>query len=99
MRDPQQPPGQQPPHGYEYGHTPPYYGHESPPPKKGNLDVILLLAIGLPVLLLAAGGALFFVLADQGAVAVRDSLETTEDVPTVRLDPGTPEQTPAEPSR
>ncbi|MGN9837387.1 hypothetical protein ACTMTI_04595 [Nonomuraea sp. H19] len=107
MSYPQQPPGQQPPHGYGYTTpAPPYYDHQPPPPKNGNLDVILLLAIGMPMLLLAAGGAVFFVLTDRATVAVHDSLEeTTENGPTVRLEPGTvppsvvPEQTPAEQPR
>ncbi|MGI5285320.1 DUF4352 domain-containing protein [Nonomuraea polychroma] len=101
MSYPQQPPGQQPPHGHGYG-----YGYQPPPPpEKGNLAVILLLAIGLPLLLLGGCGAVFFVLtADQSSVAAREALQTEadEDPPDVQLDPGTapppsaaPEQTTA----
>ncbi|MGP3920616.1 hypothetical protein [Nonomuraea sp. 10N515B] len=94
----QQPPGQQPPQGHGYGYGPPTqpgYGHQPPPPppdKSGNLGVILLLVIGLPLLLLGGCGAVFFVLtAEQGSVAVRDVLETEagDNPPDVQLDPGT----------
>jgi hypothetical protein len=54
--------------------------------------VILLLAIGLPLLLLGGFGAVFFVLTtDQSSVAAREALQTQadEDPPDVQLDPGT----------
>jgi hypothetical protein len=93
---------QQGPHGYGYGYSFGYgYLPPPPPPKKGNVDMILLLAIGLPMLLLAPSSAVYFVLTDRGTVTVRDSLETTGGDPAVRLDTGTappdvaPGQTPA----
>ncbi|WP_188189073.1 hypothetical protein [Nonomuraea sp. SYSU D8015] len=96
-------PQQPPPHGYTYGYA--YdHGNHLPPPKTGNLELILLLAIGLPMLVLAVGSAVFFVLTDRGTVTVRDTLgtETTDEAPTMRLDPGTsppgstPQQSPVQ---
>ncbi|MFI7707232.1 hypothetical protein [Nonomuraea sp. NPDC049480] len=79
---------QPPPHGYGYGFQP---QPPPPPPKAGNLEMFLLLVIGLPVMLLAAGSAVFFVLTDRGTVSVADALESgdTGEVPTVRIETGT----------
>ncbi|MFG1709375.1 DUF4352 domain-containing protein [Nonomuraea sp. M3C6] len=87
MSYPQQPPGHHPPHGYGY----------QPPPQKNNLGVILLLAIGLPVLLLGGCGAMFFVLTAETATVTAqegDSLdlrtEADDDQPKVQLDLSNP---------
>ncbi|MFI6174225.1 hypothetical protein ACIA8R_01640 [Nonomuraea sp. NPDC051191] len=56
------PPGYGPPH---YSHQPVQEYFEEPGPID-NRNLIVLLAIGLPLLLLSACGALFFVLADDG---------------------------------
>jgi hypothetical protein len=89
------PPGQWPPHGYA-STPPPYYAvvpvwkPEADPLPPNNLSVIALLAIGLPLLLLSACGALFLVLTpDRGHAEVRDTISTgtaEQDPPDIRLD-------------
>ncbi|MFG1948413.1 DUF4352 domain-containing protein [Nonomuraea sp. NPDC048826] len=70
------PPGQQPPYGYGgYGPPPP------PPPRKSNLALILVLAIGLPLLLLGGCAAVLLTLAssDAGRTPVATDTATPED--------------------
>ncbi|MFC4111166.1 hypothetical protein [Nonomuraea zeae] len=75
----------QPPSGYD---------HRQPP--RNDLSIILLLAIGLPILVLSGGGAVFFVLtAETAKVTVQgggDSLvtETAANPPEIQLDVGAP---------
>ncbi|MET8985636.1 DUF4352 domain-containing protein [Nonomuraea wenchangensis] len=83
-------------YGYGYGHG---YGHppEPLPPDRGNFALILLLAIGLPLLLLSGAGSVYFVLtAGEASVAARHAAEaeTGDDAPDVLFDQD-PSQTPS----
>ncbi|MEU6792695.1 DUF4352 domain-containing protein [Nonomuraea wenchangensis] len=83
-------------YGYAYGH-----GYEHPPepmpPDRGNVPLILLLAIGLPLLLLSGAGSVYFVLtAGEASVAARHATEagSGDDAPDVLFDQD-PSQTPS----
>ncbi|GAA2417020.1 hypothetical protein GCM10010404_89420 [Nonomuraea africana] len=97
MSYPQDPYGQQPPHGqqrYGYGppQRPPGYGYQpptQPPPPQRNIGVIVLLAVGLPLLLLAGCAAV--VITIGGNV---DQVVTTADEPNARVNLNTPSQPP-----
>lgn len=77
----QGPYGQQPQQPYGYSGPQPQYGYGQPPPPppppRRNVGVILLLAIGLPLLLLGSCAAVFVVLADAGT----DTVTTEPDSP------------------
>ena len=89
-----------------YGYGPPYYSYEPvsqefeevPPPD--NRSMIVLVAVGLPLLLLCAFGAMFFVLTDEGKPQAPGTVETQvveDDPPDIQLDlsPATDPPTPA----
>lgn len=76
QQPPQQPSGYsgpQPAHGYVYQPL------ASPPPPRRNIGVILLLAVGLPLLLLGGCAAVVLVLADAGPG--REAVVTEADAP------------------
>ncbi|KAB8194446.1 DUF4352 domain-containing protein [Nonomuraea phyllanthi] len=81
---PQDPYGRQPPpHGYNA--QPPQYGYQPPtgppPPPRRNVTLIVLLAVGIPLLLLGGCSAIVLVLADAG----RDAVVTGADSPNLVL--------------
>ncbi|MFG2076014.1 DUF4352 domain-containing protein [Nonomuraea maritima] len=78
-----------------YPPQPPYgYGPAAPPPRQSNTGLILLLAIGLPLLLLGGCGAVVLVVANAGQEAVRERVAVLEaEPPTVVL----PSHPPASP--
>ncbi|MEU1723790.1 hypothetical protein ACNF49_05065 [Actinomadura sp. ATCC 39365] len=68
------PHGSWPPPGYgppPYYSQPPAHEYVEEPEPLDNRNLIVLLAIGLPLLLLSACGALFFVLTDDGRPEAR----------------------------
>jgi hypothetical protein len=71
-QQPQGPYGQQPQHPYGQSGPQPQYGYGQPPtpPPRKNVGVILLLAIGLPLLLLGSCTAVVVVLGDAGKPSV-----------------------------
>lgn len=76
---PQQPYGQQPSGPQPYGYGPPsgpYHQQPPPPPKRSNMPLILLLAIGLPLLLLGGCMAVVVVLGDSTKDAVVTEADT-----------------------
>ncbi|MCK2219689.1 DUF4352 domain-containing protein [Actinomadura sp. ATCC 31491] len=88
---PQDPYGQQPPYGsgpqhpqQSYGSGPqrPYgYGYQQPkppPPKRSNTGLIVLLAVGIPLLLLGGCAAIVAILGDSTS---RDRIVTQPDSP------------------
>lgn len=98
---PQDPYGQQYQSGPQqpYGHTGPQpqpgYGYQPPtgppPPPRRNTGLILLLAIGIPLLLLAGCTAVVLVIADTG----RDAVVTKADSPTADTTFAVPSSEPA----
>lgn len=96
---PQDPYGQQYQSGPQqpYGHTTPQpqhgYGYQPPtgppPPPRRNTGLILLLAIGIPLLLLGGCAAVVLVLADTG----REAVVTEADSPNLVLPSRQPEPT------
>lgn len=93
---PQGPYGQQQP-SQPYGNSgpqPPGYGYQPPtppPPRRSNTGLILVLAIGLPLLLLGGCAAVFLVLADTGS---RESIVTEADSPHVAVPSRVPDSSP-----
>lgn len=73
-QQPQDPYGQQQPYGsgpqpqYGYGYQPPT--SPPPPPRRSNVGLIVLLAVGVPLMLLGGCAALVVVLGDTGRNAV-----------------------------
>jgi hypothetical protein len=96
QQPPQQPYGhsgpQQPP-GYGYGYQPPT-GPPPPPPRR-NTGIILLLAIGIPLLLMAGCTAVVLVMADTGKDAVVTEADTTFAVPSSEPATSAPAKEPA----
>ncbi|QYC45974.1 Telomeric repeat-binding factor 2 [Nonomuraea coxensis DSM 45129] len=79
-------------HGYGYGHP-----QEPLPPDRGNLALVVLLAIGLPLLVLSGAGSVYFVLtAGEASVAARQATESGsgDDSPDVLFDQD-PSQSPS----
>ena len=91
---PQEPYGQQPPsqpYGYSGPQPQPGYGYQPPappPPRRSNTALILVLAIGIPLLLLGGCAAVVLVLADSGG---RDRIVTEADAPSVVVPTRAPE--------
>ncbi|NUP01316.1 MAG: hypothetical protein HOV96_37600 [Nonomuraea sp.] len=88
------PPGYGPPH-YSYQPVPEQFEELQPP---DNRSMIMLVALGLPLLLLCAFGAMFFVLTDEGRSAT-PSGETSEtqvvdSPPDIQLDLSPPSDQP-----
>lgn len=71
--NPDQPYGQQPPYGY--GYQPPTMPPPAPP-KRSNVGLIVLLAVGLPLLLIGGCSAVFLVL---GSSSSPDTVVTEAD--------------------
>ncbi|MEU4231578.1 DUF4352 domain-containing protein [Nonomuraea sp. NPDC026600] len=87
-QQPQDPYGQSgPQQPYGYGGPPPQYGYgyqpptSPPPPPRRNVGLIVLLAVGLPLMLLGGCAALVVVLGDTG----RDVVVTEADSPNMVL--------------
>lgn len=79
-QQPQQPYGNSgPQQPYGYGYQPPT--SPPPPPRRSNLPLILVLAVGLPLLLMGGCAAVVLVLADTG----RDAVVTEADSPNMTL--------------
>ncbi|MFF4617346.1 DUF4352 domain-containing protein [Nonomuraea jabiensis] len=87
QQQPQQPygySGPQPTNGY--GYQPPT-GPPPQPPRRSNIGLILLLAVGVPLLLLGGGCAVLLVVADTA----RDAVVTEADSPNMRMPSKEPE--------
>ncbi|MER7500434.1 DUF4352 domain-containing protein [Nonomuraea pusilla] len=90
---PQQSYGSGPQHPTQYG-----YGYQQPPPpKRSNIGLILVLAIGIPLILLGGCGAVVLIVGDS----TRDSVVTEADSPNAVMPSKQPSSAPpkkAEPS-
>ncbi|MCK2214174.1 DUF4352 domain-containing protein [Actinomadura sp. ATCC 31491] len=104
MTYPPPPPPYGPGYGPAYGYGPGPGHPPEPPADRGNLGLILLLAIGLPLLLLSGVGSVYFVLtAGEASVAARQATaaEGDDGAPDVLFDqshqPDPQDSAPAEP--